>query len=886
MRNNVVGIQMLLSKEQVEQLHLANITKVQAVISSLPSVVGPGSPSQINYALAAIYKELLDSDPHAVIFNLLFAICVECTSAEQAEANIKQLQRILPIYLTYKDAGFANLEQLKDSEHIDNVELTTFKLLGNIRSKQNSATSAQESVEALYSALFLYATSINLINAEDKTELDNLTKYLSQLCALSLHQDGHELLMTRREGIMSEVANGYEIRNVVQKILTDNAVYESLQTDFDASDVALEHISAEIAAEEARKHRIAQRRLALEKNIAEISAQLNAVSESNINSIKAQLAANNASIDQQLAKRNQEMMQWHKDRMEDIKYSFIGGSGPAGMPIMPFSSNGPVGGPNNIGIKFQINNKGPDVVAYRTHNGTVQSFSVREFQIANMQQDMARIKAINAWWDNNVTHTKTEKYVTNAFNLVKPITLPTEVPITFVDKESKPKVNIINPYVASLVNNDNKHLAEEQTATKNITHEAKTVGGIVKQVIAGDATIGQKIKQIFAAIKEADFSSVEKRLAERDQLLREVKQDPGHIPESSQSAMGLAAVATAVKNIVRDARDIVTGTAKIMADAALLENKDPAVRAAAWDRTKQRAEELHTAKTVLTHPSIIGKALEERAKQNAENFATNYAAGKLAQAGQDVGEQLYDIYNITSIGLGAGALASSATTKAYKTAKNIYDTHDIVSPIVLQFDMSRLNSGIPIDCIKIQNPFVKKVLEATKTNHEGGVTWQGINLGEGVKAYDGKALGYVDPRYIAHEKLVVEMPFVGIGHPDANTQGFLRDLKYYWNEVLKKSPELFSPANIALIKKGKSPIVDQQIMKILPQYNFPEFKEMILVHHHIGGGNQAFGIPAILHPGFGGVHVAEKLIGIQGSTQKVSEVLQRLLTNSSDKYKP
>ena len=103
---------------------------------------------------------------------------------------------------------------------------------------------------------------------------------------------------------------------------------------------------------------------------------------------------------------------------------------------------------------------------------------------------------------------------------------------------------------------------------------------------------------------------------------------------------------------------------------------------------------------------------------------------------------------------------------------------------------------------------------------------------------------------------------------------------------MKKPPELFNEDNLILIKRGKSPTVNEHMMAQLPQYNFPEFKEMILAHHHIGGGNQAFGIPAILHPGFGGVHVQEKLMGIQGSTQKVSEVLQRLLTNSSDKYKP
>ncbi|MEM5673371.1 hypothetical protein AAHB54_28740 [Bacillus cereus] len=43
-----------------------------------------------------------------------------------------------------------------------------------------------------------------------------------------------------------------------------------------------------------------------------------------------------------------------------------------------------------------------------------------------------------------------------------------------------------------------------------------------------------------------------------------------------------------------------------------------------------------------------------------------------------------------------------------------------------------------------------------------------------------------------------------------------------------------------------------------PQYDFTGLRGTKLVHHHIGGGGQAVGVPLPLHPGFGGFITQKK----------------------------
>ena len=50
-----------------------------------------------------------------------------------------------------------------------------------------------------------------------------------------------------------------------------------------------------------------------------------------------------------------------------------------------------------------------------------------------------------------------------------------------------------------------------------------------------------------------------------------------------------------------------------------------------------------------------------------------------------------------------------------------------------------------------------------------------------------------------------------------------------------------------------------------------------LVHHHIGGGGQAFPVPQKLHPGSGGIHNIEKEAGIWGKIKFIQSYYRNLL---------
>ncbi len=129
----------------------------------------------------------------------------------------------------------------------------------------------------------------------------------------------------------------------------------------------------------------------------------------------------------------------------------------------------------------------------------------------------------------------------------------------------------------------------------------------------------------------------------------------------------------------------------------------------------------------------------------------------------------------------------------------------------------------------------------------------------------------------ADEKLIVEMPYVGKGEQSTNSEGWLRDNRYYFNELYKLHPEYFSDANIKNLNNGWAIVNDAVFRKHFPQYDIVGLKGKPLVHHHIGGGGQAMAIPQPLHPGSGGIHNIEKRIGIWGKDQENAERLQVFL---------
>ena len=116
--------------------------------------------------------------------------------------------------------------------------------------------------------------------------------------------------------------------------------------------------------------------------------------------------------------------------------------------------------------------------------------------------------------------------------------------------------------------------------------------------------------------------------------------------------------------------------------------------------------------------------------------------------------------------------------------------------------------------------------------------------------------------FLADPEFIVDMPYVGQGMKNANSQGWKRDAKYFFRELSNAHPELFSNDNLQRIAKGDLPKVDDQFLEYFPQYK--DYAGQLLVHHHIGGGGQAMPIPVELHEGFGVIHNIEKLLGIWG----------------------
>lgn len=130
------------------------------------------------------------------------------------------------------------------------------------------------------------------------------------------------------------------------------------------------------------------------------------------------------------------------------------------------------------------------------------------------------------------------------------------------------------------------------------------------------------------------------------------------------------------------------------------------------------------------------------------------------------------------------------------------------------------------------------------------------------------------------------MPFVGKGSKNANSQGWLRELKYSFNELSKTHPELLSDTNMQLIANGDIPVADEQFLKYFPQYE-ESFGDVIR-HHHIGGGSRATPVPRSVREGSGGIYNVEKSTGTgDGIDATNSEFLQAIkeLTGRTKQWK-
>lgn len=75
--------------------------------------------------------------------------------------------------------------------------------------------------------------------------------------------------------------------------------------------------------------------------------------------------------------------------------------------------------------------------------------------------------------------------------------------------------------------------------------------------------------------------------------------------------------------------------------------------------------------------------------------------------------------------------------------------------------------------------------------------------------------------------------------------GFARSARYFWTELLKQHPELFSASNQRRIKAGRAPKVDDAWLVAHPLHAM--YVGDTLIHHHIEQSWWAGGIPMHFH---------------------------------------
>lgn len=120
-----------------------------------------------------------------------------------------------------------------------------------------------------------------------------------------------------------------------------------------------------------------------------------------------------------------------------------------------------------------------------------------------------------------------------------------------------------------------------------------------------------------------------------------------------------------------------------------------------------------------------------------------------------------------------------------------------------------------------------------------------------------------------NEDLKVEMVYLGKGNTKANSQGWERDSSKYFEALSKSHPEMFSKKNMARIKSGHAPVVDQKMISSNP--NWAQYRNQTLVHHHIGGDGEAVALPQNAHKGQGEIHNYEKESGITSNCRDFSK---------------
>lgn len=117
-----------------------------------------------------------------------------------------------------------------------------------------------------------------------------------------------------------------------------------------------------------------------------------------------------------------------------------------------------------------------------------------------------------------------------------------------------------------------------------------------------------------------------------------------------------------------------------------------------------------------------------------------------------------------------------------------------------------------------------------------------------IKFIDLDGLEKVDPTVEIFYKTAPKIDMRGAPAGSAlNAAGYERNGPWFWRQVLKSNPEMFSSSNVVNVKAGLSPIIDDVWVASNPSSAGYTGK---LIHHHIDQKNMAVGIPEKVHLNF------------------------------------
>ncbi len=78
-----------------------------------------------------------------------------------------------------------------------------------------------------------------------------------------------------------------------------------------------------------------------------------------------------------------------------------------------------------------------------------------------------------------------------------------------------------------------------------------------------------------------------------------------------------------------------------------------------------------------------------------------------------------------------------------------------------------------------------------------------------------------------------------------NAAGYPRNGSWFWRQMLKEHPEMFSADNAAEINRGRAPRIDDQWIDFNPSH--AAYKGDKLIHHHMDQSHMATRVPEPVH---------------------------------------